>query len=201
LLSVVTGLATHCTTTEGIRCAPPPGSTDGVASHQTRSRNRCRARRGARPPTPPLVRHLRESPSHDTDRPIWRKLVSFFRMPLPIPWRHIQSLRDADQPVRKVPSRDGYPRGSSRIVQRWWEMKDPVGTVHPVVHTCVVNHSDAADSVKKSPYCEGPEVLPARTRYRANLKRLLATATLGRGDDIHWPSDWAAKNPVYQNVP
>src|SRR6202165_2433442 len=31
----------------------------------------------------------------------------FFRTPLSIPWRHIQSLRDADQPVRKVPSRDG----------------------------------------------------------------------------------------------
>jgi hypothetical protein len=30
----------------------------------------------------------------------------------------------ADQPVRKVPSRDGYPRRSSRIVQRRWEMKD-----------------------------------------------------------------------------
>jgi hypothetical protein len=49
----------------------------------------------------------------------------FFRTPLSIPWRHIQSLRDADQPVRKVPSRDGYPRRSSRIVQRRWEMKDP----------------------------------------------------------------------------
>src|ERR1700687_4777353 len=31
----------------------------------------------------------------------------FFRTPLSIPWRHIQSLRDADQPVRRVPSRDG----------------------------------------------------------------------------------------------
>jgi len=31
----------------------------------------------------------------------------FFRTPLSIPWRHIQSLRDADQPVRKVPSSDG----------------------------------------------------------------------------------------------
>jgi hypothetical protein len=49
----------------------------------------------------------------------------FFRTPLSIPWRHTQSLRDADQPVRKVPSRDGYPRRSSRIVQRRWEMKDP----------------------------------------------------------------------------
>src|SRR5260370_33515674 len=42
----------------------------------------------------------------------------FFSTPLSIPWRHIQSLRDADQPVRKVPSRDGYPRRSSHIVQR-----------------------------------------------------------------------------------
>jgi len=41
----------------------------------------------------------------------------FFRTRLSIPWRHIQSLRDADQPVRKVPSRDGYPA-------RRWEMKD-----------------------------------------------------------------------------
>jgi hypothetical protein len=31
----------------------------------------------------------------------------FFRTPLSIPWRHIQSLRDTDQTVRKVPSRDG----------------------------------------------------------------------------------------------
>ena len=31
----------------------------------------------------------------------------FFGTPLPIPWRHIQSLRDADQTRRKVPSRDG----------------------------------------------------------------------------------------------
>ena len=38
------------------------------------------------------------------------------------PLATIQSLRDADQPVRKVPSRDGYPR---RIVQRRWEMKNP----------------------------------------------------------------------------
>src|ERR1700730_9653541 len=40
-----------------------------------------------------------------------RALVSnqcpFFRTPLSTPWRHIQSLRDADLPVRKVPSRDG----------------------------------------------------------------------------------------------
>src|SRR6185503_9310436 len=42
----------------------------------------------------------------------------FFRTPLSIPWRQIQSLRDADQPVRKVPSRDGYPA-------RRWEVKDP----------------------------------------------------------------------------
>src|SRR6478735_10639916 len=42
----------------------------------------------------------------------------FFRTPLSIPWRHIQSLRDADQPVRKVPSRDGYPKGASRVVHR-----------------------------------------------------------------------------------
>jgi hypothetical protein len=49
----------------------------------------------------------------------------FFRTPLSIPWRHIQSLRDADRPVRRVPSRDGYPSRSSRIVQHRWEMKDP----------------------------------------------------------------------------
>src|SRR5260370_2671369 len=42
----------------------------------------------------------------------------FFRTPLSIPWRHTQSLRHADQPVRKLPSRDGYPRRSSHIVQR-----------------------------------------------------------------------------------
>src|SRR3979409_1034715 len=49
----------------------------------------------------------------------------FLRTPLSLPWRHIQSLRDADTNPRKVPSRDGYPRRSSRIVQRRWEMKDP----------------------------------------------------------------------------
>ena len=49
----------------------------------------------------------------------------FFRAPLSIPWRHFQSLVDADQPIRKVPSRDGYPRRSSLMVQHRWEMKDP----------------------------------------------------------------------------
>jgi hypothetical protein len=40
----------------------------------------------------------------------------FFRTPLSIPWRHIQSLRDADQPVRKVPSRDGaIPAAASSV--------------------------------------------------------------------------------------
>src|SRR6476659_6521562 len=38
-----------------------------------------------------------------------------------------QVLRDPGQPrrqpVRKVPSRDGYPRGSSRVVERWREMR------------------------------------------------------------------------------
>jgi len=50
----------------------------------------------------------------------------FFRTPLSIPRRHIQSLRDADQPVRRVPSRDGaIPHRSSRTVQRRWKMKNP----------------------------------------------------------------------------
>ena len=49
----------------------------------------------------------------------------FFRAPLSIPWRHFQSLVDADQPIRKVPSRDGYPRRSSLMVQHRWEMKNP----------------------------------------------------------------------------
>src|ERR1700730_7310859 len=58
------------------------------------------------------------------------KSCHFFRTPLSIPWRHIQSLRDADQPVRKVPSRDGYPRRTSRIVQ--WTARRP-SAVAPAV--------------------------------------------------------------------
>ena len=54
----------------------------------------------------------------------------FFRSPLSLPWRHIQSLRDADQPVRKVPSRDGYPRRSARIVQRSVGDERPSSTAH-----------------------------------------------------------------------
>jgi hypothetical protein len=54
----------------------------------------------------------------------------FFRTPLSLPWRHIQSLRDADQPVRRVPSRDGYPRRSARIVQRSVGDERPSSTAH-----------------------------------------------------------------------
>ena len=54
----------------------------------------------------------------------------FFRSPLSLPWRHIQSLRDADQPVRKVPSRDGYPRRSARVVQRSVGDERPSSTAH-----------------------------------------------------------------------
>jgi hypothetical protein len=59
------------------------------------------------------------------------KSCHFFRTPLPIPWRHIQSLRNADQPVRKVPSRDGCPRGSSRVVQLRGDER-PSSTMHQV---------------------------------------------------------------------
>src|ERR1700730_15280285 len=44
----------------------------------------------------------------------------FFGTSLPIPWRHIQSLMDADQTVRKVPSRDGAISGSSIFRVVWW---------------------------------------------------------------------------------
>ena len=46
-------------------------------------------------------------------------LLSFFQNAA------IHPMADADQPVRKVPSRDGYPRRSSLMVQHRWEMKDP----------------------------------------------------------------------------
>ena len=61
----------------------------------------------------------------------------FFRTPLSIPWRHIQSLMDADQPVRKVPSRDGYPRRSSRIQRRWSER--PSRTVYLISSFALLN--------------------------------------------------------------
>jgi hypothetical protein len=47
----------------------------------------------------------------------------FFRRPLPIPLATYAIGEGRGQPVRKVPSRDGYPRASSLVVERWREMR------------------------------------------------------------------------------
>jgi len=49
----------------------------------------------------------------------------FFRTPLSIPWRQIQSLRDADQAVGRFRHVTGIPDVAHAIVQRRWEMKNP----------------------------------------------------------------------------
>jgi hypothetical protein len=49
--------------------------------------------------------------------------VIFFRIPLPVPLATYPIGEGRGTTRRKVPSRDGYPRVSSRVVQRWWEMK------------------------------------------------------------------------------
>ena len=63
----------------------------------------------------------------------------FFRTPLPIRARHTQSLRDADQLVQEVPSRDGYSRGSSRIVQRrrWMIQQHSASCMTSAAHAAV----------------------------------------------------------------
>src|SRR6202022_4007403 len=40
----------------------------------------------------------------------------------PSRWRRIHALRGADQPVQKVPSRDGHPGYASRTIQSRWEI-------------------------------------------------------------------------------
>jgi hypothetical protein len=53
----------------------------------------------------------------------------FFGTPLPIPRRHIQSLRDADQTVRKVPSGDGAIPAAAHAYSASREMNTS-STVH-----------------------------------------------------------------------
>ena len=49
----------------------------------------------------------------------------FFRTPLSNPLATYPIAAGRGTNPRKVPSRDGYPRRRSRIVQRRWEMNDP----------------------------------------------------------------------------
>ena len=93
----------------------------------------------------------------------------FFRTPISIPWRRIQSLRDADQPVRKVPSRDGYPRCSSRKPSVGWGMKGPAA--QRIWHHCAWTISIVHEGTGPQPttrLCGSPR-LPdgvARDRHR-----------------------------------
>jgi hypothetical protein len=103
-----------------------------------------------------------------------RALVSnschFFRTPLSLPWRHIQSLRDADQPVQKVPSRDGYPRRSARIVQRSVGDERPSSTAHL-----------ASPSMDSLYYPSLSFALSTRVAQRASPRvRLMGSASLHR---------------------
>jgi hypothetical protein len=90
--------------------------------------------------------------------------------PLSLPWRHIQSLRDADQPVQKVPSRVGYPRRSARIVQRSVGDERPSSTAHL-----------ASPSMDSLYYPSLSFALSTRVAQRASPRvRLMGSASLHR---------------------
>ncbi|MET0995277.1 MAG: hypothetical protein ABWY20_14870 [Mycobacterium sp.] len=83
-----------------------------------------------------LVGLIIEAPSF----PGWK---SFGALRYPSPWRHIHALRGADQPVQKVPSRDGHPGFNLRIVQSRWEINGPAAQC--IWHTNI-------DRPPRSPY-------------------------------------------------
>jgi hypothetical protein len=126
-----------------------------------------------------------------------RTLVSnschFFRTPLPIPWRHIQSLRNADKPVRKVPSRDGYPRGSSRVVQRrgderpaaqciWYRRSWIVSIIH---------------LVREAAHSHEPSLMPPKTARRGSGRgsRRFSPTAAGK-PPTHNMKPWARLEPA-----
>ena len=68
------------------------------------------------------------------------KLVSFLQNAATDPWATYPIAAGRGQPIQKVPSRDGYPRGSSRIVQSRWEMNGPAAQCIGYYPPWIVSH-------------------------------------------------------------
>src|ERR1700676_4224059 len=68
------------------------------------------------------------------------KLVSFLQNAATDPWATYPIAPGRGQPIQKVPSRDGYPRGSSRIVQSRWEVNGPAAQCIGYYPPWIVSH-------------------------------------------------------------
>jgi len=90
----------------------------------------------------------------------------FVGRPLPIPLATYAIGEGRRQPVRKVPSRDGYPRGSSRVVERWREMRARQHSASGITDRVSIIH----DRVCSFGYQVAPQYISVWRRHRSFVK-------------------------------